>query len=44
MKEYPPTMVETKYSIFEYDAECLSCKSSVNIFILLVCMKYASIE
>lgn len=43
MKKYPSTMVETEYSIFEYDSECLKCKKSTNVFILLVCLKYASI-
>lgn len=43
MKSYPSTMVETEHSIFEYDSDCLKCKNPTNVFILLVCLKYASI-
>lgn len=44
MKEYNSSIsiVETDDSIYEYDIECLSCKISVNVFIILMCVKYAS--
>lgn len=33
-------IVETEYSIYEYDNDCLNCKDNINLFILLTCLRY----
>ncbi|MDD6293643.1 MAG: hypothetical protein SOV90_09955 [Lachnospiraceae bacterium] len=43
MKKSDTTIIETDTSIFEYDMDCIKCMMSTNTFILLVCIKYASL-
>lgn len=33
-------MIETEYSIYEYDRDCLNCKNNINLFIILTCLRY----
>lgn len=33
-------IVETEFSIYEFDDKCLKCKSDLNTFLLLTCLRY----
>lgn len=39
-----PILIETENSIYEYDSDCLKCKISLNVFIILLCTKYSFSE
>lgn len=39
-----PILIETENSIYEYDSDCLKCRISLNVFIILLCTKYSFSE
>lgn len=41
MNNSNPALIETETSIYEYDSDCLKCRISLNVFIILLCTKYS---